>query len=97
MTMQKPPEWIKNDHHDRTFEDGEVLLVAVYVYSNYAGKSEWEIDRIRVRCDDDGASFLHDNDFDDPYDSWAWEDIEYYIQLSALGSAREAAGDGGDK
>lgn len=85
MKCRNSPKWRKNVGHNqkREFHDGEILLIAVKVKNTRLKSTYWEIDRVRVRFDGDGAYLYHDNEFGVPYDSWNWEDVDYFIPLGA--------------
>lgn len=75
-----PPNWIKNEAD--SFQDGSVYIVALQVTNNETGKTKWEIDKIRVTCDEDHFSMAYADCADStPYDAWTWEDFEYYIEV----------------
>lgn len=72
--------WIKNEQkHDRLFEDGQVFLIAIPVKNNKTGEEYWDIDKVQIGCDGEVAWMNYFNG--DPYDSWAWPDVEYYIEV----------------
>lgn len=79
--MKPKIEWIKNDKKEfNTFEDGSVFLVALQVTNTATKKKAWEFDVIEFDCDGDGASLRYRGG-GDHYDSWEWNDFEYFQLL----------------
>lgn len=72
--------WIKNDPEKfNVFEDGSRFLVAIWVTNNKTKKSRWDLDVVRWNCDGESAHLEYDNG--DSYDSWNWEDVEYFALI----------------
>jgi len=59
--------------------------VALKVHNNVTNKSKWDFDIISVEADgddnDDGFINLLCAYTGDVYDSWEWEDFEYFILI----------------
>lgn len=73
--------WVKNDPKKfKFFTDGGVFLVALQVKNNKTGVSRWEFDVVEFDCDVEGAS-LYYRGKPEAYDSWAWEDFEFFALL----------------
>jgi hypothetical protein len=84
MKRRGAPKWRKNTNPDGVyFDEGESLLVAVKYKSSLTRKTGWDIQRVWVQHDGDGAHLYCDEEFDEPYDSWSWHDVNYYIRLGA--------------
>lgn len=78
-------QWKKHDPNMEVF-DGDTFLVAIEVKNNKTKKKEWEVYKIRVSCDWDGASGFFDMVYADCaestlLDAWSWEDFEWSIKL----------------
>jgi hypothetical protein len=56
-----------------------VFIVALLVNNAKTGKTDWQVDKVRVICDDYVQLVCHDND--EPYSDWDWDGFEYYIKL----------------
>lgn len=73
--------WVKNDPKlYNTFTDGSVFLVALRVMNGFLGKEYWQFDVVEFDCDGDGAS-LYYRGKSECYDSWVWDDFEYFMLL----------------
>jgi len=81
MSKELPKiNWIENDPSKyNQFFDGSVFLVAVLVRNNKTGGTKWEFDCVEVKVDCDGSSLYYKNG--DIYDSWSWDDFEYFSLL----------------
>lgn len=74
--VSPPLAWVKVDHSKEwTFTDGSELLLAVETNKG------WDLDCVRVDCDEEcGASFYYRGG-GDAYDAWTWDDVAYFITL----------------
>lgn len=85
MSREKPNlEWVKNPcFNQKKYEwgdDGDVFLIAVRVNNTKTNKSYWQIDKVRLSCDEDCFALYHAGT-EDCYTDWEWHDVEYYIKL----------------
>ena len=82
MKKLQLPKWKLNELSQSDLYDGDEFLVAVRVCNTSLDNEKWEFEKIRINCDDE---FFHIHYFDccnEAYDTWAWEDFEYYIKLN---------------
>lgn len=79
--MSEPKiDWIKNDpEKHRYFNDGDVFLIAIPQASSN-GVERWDFDVVEMDCDGEGASMWFRNK-SEVYDSWSWDDVEYFKVL----------------
>lgn len=90
FTEMEIPQWVKNtDPYNYEFQDGDIYLFAVPVkkISTSTGESTflWEIEKVRVSCDDNGVEFYYHSDGLDEqiiWDAWDFSSVNYYIKLS---------------
>ncbi len=77
-----PPVWIENkDLSSQRFADGSIYLFAVWVTDNRTGKSCWDIDKVRICCDEGYFEMVLGDDPDgEPY-GWGLDDVSFYIKL----------------
>jgi hypothetical protein len=74
-----PPQWKPISEHSNEFGDGDRYLVALRIVCD--GKTNWEFYNIYVQTDDEGVYFYHDdNGYEDAFDEWNWDDLEFYIK-----------------
>lgn len=69
--------WIKNDpEKHKFFEDGFRFLGALQVKNSVKKTVRWEFDVLTVRCD--GDWMILETGGGEIYDSWGFEDFEYF-------------------
>lgn len=74
-------EWIKNDpQKHKFFEEGSVFLVALQVKNSKTKKVRWEFDVVETDCDGYRMT-LYYRGKSEIYDSWNFEDFEYFYLL----------------
>lgn len=84
-----PPglSWQRHVPERKDVYDGDVFLVALQVENKETGRKYWEIEKLRVSCDSDGAGegffelIYADCADSTPYDAWTWDDFEFSIKL----------------
>ena len=73
-------KWIKNDPKKfNCLEDGSRFLVALQVHSKLTKTTKWEFEVLTVRSDGDWLCL--ETGGGETYDSWNWEDFEYFQLL----------------
>ena len=73
--------WIENDPKKyNSFSDGSAFLIAVNVTNTKSGQTNWEFDCVEFDCDGDGANLVYRGSRE-PFDSWSWDDIEFFHLL----------------
>jgi len=78
--MNKEPRWEKPTE-SRLFVDGERFLIAILVRDQANDAEYYEYYIIRAVCDaETPVSFVHDAT-EDPFDEWAWEDVNWCIPI----------------